>query len=81
MPAPSSAEGRDFREPFLAELLMRIGEPSGARPTVRCWSETALSQALGLEPNGVLRLSLLHYNTREEVAFTLAVLRDVLAAL
>lgn len=46
MPAPSSAEGRDFREPFLAELLMRIGEPSGARPTVRCWSESALSQEL-----------------------------------
>jgi cysteine desulfurase family protein (TIGR01976 family) len=37
----------------------------------------ALSQALGLEPHGVLRLGLLHYNTAEEVDYVLAALREL----
>ena len=53
----------------------------GARPSalagelaarqVHCWSGNsyaiALTTALGLEPDGVLRLGLLHYNTADEV--------------
>ena len=38
----------------------------------------ALSTALGLEPDGVLRLGLLHYNTAAEVDHVLAVLRELL---
>lgn len=47
MPSPSSVVGRDFREPFLAELLTRLGEPSETRPSVRCWSEPSLLRELG----------------------------------
>ncbi|MBX3461960.1 MAG: cysteine desulfurase-like protein [Planctomycetes bacterium] len=39
----------------------------------------ALTTALGLEPDGVLRLGLLHYNTREEVDYVLAQLRRLVA--
>ena len=39
----------------------------------------ALTQALGLEPDGVLRLGLLHYHTREEVDYVLAQLRRLCA--
>ncbi|MBK8097778.1 MAG: cysteine desulfurase-like protein [Planctomycetes bacterium] len=39
----------------------------------------ALSQALGLEPDGVLRVGLLHYNTEEDVDLLLTALREVLA--
>jgi cysteine desulfurase family protein (TIGR01976 family) len=39
----------------------------------------ALTQALGLEPHGVLRLGLLHYNTAEEVDFVLGLLRELCA--
>ena len=50
---------------------------------VHCWSGNsyalALSTALGLEPNGVLRLGLLHYNTEAEVDYVLARLRELLA--
>ena len=50
---------------------------------VHSWSgnsyAVALAQALGLEPNGVLRLGLLHYNTAAEVAFVLQQLRELLA--
>ena len=50
---------------------------------IHSWSgnsyAVALSQALGLEPNGVLRLGLLHYNTQEEVDHVLAGLRECLA--
>ena len=42
---------------------------------VVCW----LAQALRLEPNGALRLGLLHYNTADEVAFALQQLRELLA--
>jgi selenocysteine lyase/cysteine desulfurase len=42
---------------------------------VHCWAgnsyAVALTQALGLEPHGVLRLGLLHYNTAEEVDYVL----------
>ncbi|MEO6596989.1 MAG: cysteine desulfurase-like protein [Planctomycetota bacterium] len=48
---------------------------------VHCWPGNsyalALSEALGLEPDGVLRLGLLHYNTVEEVDQTLAHLREL----
>ncbi len=48
---------------------------------VHSWSgnsyAVALSAALGLEPHGVLRLGLLHYNTQEEVDHVLAVLREI----
>lgn len=50
---------------------------------VHCWAghsyAIALVQALGLQPHGVLRLGLLHYNTAEEVDFVLAQLRELLA--
>jgi len=50
---------------------------------IHCWSGNsyalALSQALGLEPNGVLRLGLLHYNTEAEVDYVLVSLRELLA--
>jgi selenocysteine lyase/cysteine desulfurase len=46
---------------------------------VHCWAGNsyaiALTQALGLEPHGVLRLGLLHYNTADEVDRVLEVLR------
>lgn len=38
-----------------------------------------LTQALGLEPHGVLRLGLLHYNTTDEVDAVLGALRTLLA--
>ncbi len=50
---------------------------------VHCWAGNsyalALTAALGLEPDGVLRLGLLHYNTAEEVDYVLAQLRELLA--
>ena len=63
----------------------------GARPSalaaglaarhVHCWSGNssaiALTTALGLEPDGVLRLGLLHYNTAEEVDALLGHLRQL----
>jgi cysteine desulfurase family protein (TIGR01976 family) len=36
-----------------------------------------LSEALGLEPNGMLRIGLMHYNTREEVQRLLGALAEV----
>lgn len=49
---------------------------------VHCWSGNsyalALTTALGLEPDGVLRLGLLHYNTSEEVARVVDHLRELL---
>lgn len=46
---------------------------------VHCWAgnsyAVSLSQALGLEPHGVLRLGLLHYNTRAEVDHVVDCLR------
>ena len=38
----------------------------------------SLSEALGLEPDGVLRLGLLHYNTIEEVDRVVALLQELL---
>ena len=38
----------------------------------------ALSEALGLDPDGILRLGMLHYNTAEEVDYTLSQLRELL---
>lgn len=50
---------------------------------VFCWPGNSyalsLSQALGLEPHGALRIGLLHYNTAEEVRHLLAQLRQILA--
>jgi cysteine desulfurase family protein (TIGR01976 family) len=40
-----------------------------------------LTEALGLEPDGVLRVGLLHYNTAEEVARLLELLPECIAAL
>ena len=37
-----------------------------------------LTEALGLEPEGVLRVGLLHYNSREEVDFFLSSIREIL---
>jgi cysteine desulfurase family protein (TIGR01976 family) len=49
---------------------------------VYCWPgnsyAVALTSALGLEPDGVLRLGMLHYNTGEEVRYVLAQLRRLL---
>lgn len=49
---------------------------------VHCWPGNsyalALSEALGLEPDGALRLGLLHYNTAGEVEAVLALLRELL---
>ena len=36
-----------------------------------------LTEALGLEPEGLVRIGMLHYNTIEEVDRLLAVLRDL----
>ena len=36
-----------------------------------------LTEALGLEPDGLVRIGLLHYNTREEVQRLLAVLDEL----
>jgi cysteine desulfurase family protein (TIGR01976 family) len=50
---------------------------------VYCWPgnsyAVALTTALGLEPNGALRLGLLHYNTREEVQYASAQLQRLLS--
>ena len=60
-----------------AELASRL-----AAHHIHCWAGNsyalALSQALGLEPDGVLRLGMLHYNTTAEVDRVLDVLRTVL---
>ncbi len=49
---------------------------------VHCWAGNsyalALTTALGLEPNGVLRLGMLHYATADEVERVLAELRTLL---
>jgi selenocysteine lyase/cysteine desulfurase len=49
---------------------------------VHCWSGNSyalsLTSSLGLEPDGVLRLGLLHYNTADEVDVVLAHLRALL---
>ena len=37
-----------------------------------------LTEALGLEPEGVLRVGMLHYNSMEEVNFFLASVREIL---
>ena len=37
-----------------------------------------LTEALGLEPEGVLRVGLLHYNSMEEVDFFLESVRGIL---
>ncbi|MBL8753345.1 MAG: cysteine desulfurase-like protein [Planctomycetes bacterium] len=62
------------RSPSTHELARQLADRH-----VHCWSGNsyalALSQALGLEPGGVLRLGMLHYNTREEVQHTVEVLR------
>jgi cysteine desulfurase family protein (TIGR01976 family) len=64
------------RSPTPHELARQL-----ASHHVHCWSGNsyalALSQALGLEPNGVLRLGLLHYNTREEVHHVVGLLRQL----
>jgi selenocysteine lyase/cysteine desulfurase len=48
---------------------------------VHCWAGNsyalALSQALALEPDGVLRLGLLHYNTAAEVDRVLGLVQDI----
>jgi cysteine desulfurase family protein (TIGR01976 family) len=53
-----------------------------ANQHIHCWSGNsyalALTQALGLEPDGVLRLGLLHYNTDDEVDRALYALRGCL---
>jgi cysteine desulfurase family protein (TIGR01976 family) len=58
----------------LAERLAAAG--------IHCWAGNsyalALTTALGLEPHGVVRLGMLHYNTIEEVDRVLAVLRALL---
>jgi selenocysteine lyase/cysteine desulfurase len=50
---------------------------------VFCWAGNsyalALSQALGLEPHGVLRIGLLHYHEADEVDRFLGELREVTA--
>ncbi|MFY9341754.1 MAG: cysteine desulfurase-like protein [Planctomycetota bacterium] len=60
------------------ELARRL-----AADGIYCWAGNsyalALSQALGLEPAGAVRLGLLHYNTQEEVEHVLACLRRHLA--
>lgn len=60
-----------------ADLARQLGERH-----VHCWAGNsyalALSTALGLEPDGVLRLGLLHYNTADEVDFVVATLRELL---
>ena len=38
-----------------------------------------VTEALGLEPGGTLRISALHYNTLEEIERTISALGDVLA--
>jgi len=51
---------------------------------VFCWSGNSyalnLSQALGLEPHGVLRVGLLHYHSRADVEAFLGRLDEVLRA-
>jgi len=36
-----------------------------------------VTQALGLEPDGLLRISMVHYNTKEEVYRLLAAFREL----
>jgi cysteine desulfurase family protein (TIGR01976 family) len=60
------------------EVALRLGEAG-----VFCWAGNSyalpLSQALDLEPNGVVRLGLLHYNTAAEVDRVLATLQPMFA--
>ena len=66
------AEGH--RPAALAEAL--------AERHVHCWSGNSyalpLTTALGLEPDGVLRLGLLHYNSEDEVDYVFVCLRALL---
>jgi cysteine desulfurase family protein (TIGR01976 family) len=67
-PAPHTPQG----------VAQRLGEAG-----VFCWAGNSyalpLAQALGLEPHGVVRLGLLHYNTAAEVDRALATLRPMFA--
>ncbi len=68
---------------FVAERMRpaALAEALAARQ-VHCWSGNSyaisLTTALGLEPDGVLRLGMLHYNTADEVDVVLAHLRELL---
>jgi cysteine desulfurase family protein (TIGR01976 family) len=73
---PTVAFTHERRRPQeLAEALAERG--------VHCWAGNSyalpLTEALGLEPDGALRLGLLHYNTPEEVDTVVGALRELLA--
>lgn len=58
---------------------VELAEALAARGLFACHGNfyaLPLTEALGLEPEGVVRLGLLHYNTREEVERLLRVLRE-----
>jgi selenocysteine lyase/cysteine desulfurase len=59
-----------------AELSKRLGERG-----IFAWHGNfyalEFSEALGLEPDGLVRLGLLHYNTPEEIERLLGVLREL----
>jgi selenocysteine lyase/cysteine desulfurase len=58
----------------------KLAEHLGARG-VFVWSGNfyalPLTETLGLEPDGLVRIGLLHYNTREEVQRLLTLLREL----
>jgi len=55
---------------------------AGRREGIFVWAGNfyalELTEALGLEPEGVLRVGLLHYNSMEEVNFFLESVREIL---
>jgi len=65
--------GRRFASRELAEHLGNRG--------IFVWAGNfyaqPLTEALGLEPDGLVRIGLLHYNTHEEVQRLLSLLLDV----
>jgi selenocysteine lyase/cysteine desulfurase len=59
-----------------AELAHRLGE-RGIYTWHGNFYALSLSESLGLEPDGMLRIGLVHYNTFEEIARLLAALRSL----
>jgi selenocysteine lyase/cysteine desulfurase len=58
------------------ELAARLGE-RGIFAWHGNYYALPLTQAIGVEPDGMLRLGLVHYNTRDEVERCLAALREI----
>ena len=72
------ADGVDHASQAVAGRVGRLpGRARHLRLARKLLRAAELTEALGLEPAGLVRLGLLHYNTSDEVERLLAVLREL----